>query len=159
MQRIVVGVDGSPESLAALQWAYDEATAHEAELVVCYAYGTPEAYNPYALAYVTSAGAEGDDVPIPEASSRVATSRESAERVLNAVIGELLPSTPGARVTPLAVEGDRPARTLIELAEGADLLVVGSRGRGGFSGLVLGSVSQQCAQHAPCPVAIIRPTE
>jgi nucleotide-binding universal stress UspA family protein len=61
----------------------------------------------------------------------------------------------GAQIERVAVEG-QAARVLVGAAEGAELLVVGSRGHGGFTGLLLGSVSQQCAHHAPCPVVILR---
>jgi nucleotide-binding universal stress UspA family protein len=67
-------------------------------------------------------------------------------------------SIDGLEIERVAAEGS-PAQTLIESAGGADLLVVGSRGRGGFLGLLLGSVSQQCAQHPPCPVVILPPVE
>ena len=67
---------------------------------------------------------------------------------------EQIATAPGVPVTTRAVQG-RPARTLLDAAAGADLLVVGARGRGGFTGLRLGSVSQQCLHHAPCPVVVV----
>jgi nucleotide-binding universal stress UspA family protein len=157
--RILVGVDGSPESMQALRWAHDEAALRNAELVVCYAYGPPEEHNPYALSYTASlraaeAIAEGERA---WRSRREAEVRERAEGVLDGIIRDALPN-PRVRVTPLLALSDRPPRALIRYAKDADLLVVGSRGRGGFKGLVLGSVSQQVAQHAPCPVVIVRPT-
>jgi nucleotide-binding universal stress UspA family protein len=71
----------------------------------------------------------------------------------DAKIGDSVPTT------KTVIEGHRPAEELVQLAADADLLVVGSRGRGGFVGLLLGSVSQQCATHARCPVSIIRPKQ
>ena len=68
------------------------------------------------------------------------------------------PEAGPAEIERAAVAGP-PAQTLIESAPGAELLVVGSRGRGGFLGLLLGSVSQQCAQHPPCPVVILPPPD
>jgi nucleotide-binding universal stress UspA family protein len=67
-------------------------------------------------------------------------------------------SIEGLEIERMAVAGS-PAQMVIESAQGADLLVLGSRGRGGFLGLLLGSVSQQCAQHPPCPVVILPPPE
>jgi nucleotide-binding universal stress UspA family protein len=73
--------------------------------------------------------------------------RESVDRVRS--------DYPAVKVETAVVEGP-PARVLVDLSADADLLVVGSRGRGGFSGLLLGSVSQQCVDHAHCPVTVVR---
>lgn len=77
--------------------------------------------------------------------------RHERERVVRQVLGD----HPAAAAEPVGVEG-YPARTLVEVADGADLLVVGNRGRGGFSGVVLGSVSFPCVAHAPCPAVVVR---
>ena len=160
MARIMVGVDGSRESAQALAWAYEEAVLRGAELVVCHVYAPPEDASPYPLAYSTHvlgadrvAEAERDWL-----AQRSVEARDRAEEELDAFVRRVLP-TAHRRVTPLVVGSDRPARALIRHAGGALLLVVGSRGRGGFAGLLLGSVSQQVAQHAPCPVAIVRPRD
>jgi nucleotide-binding universal stress UspA family protein len=75
-------------------------------------------------------------------------------RVEAVYVADVAGDAAAVRVDQIAVD-DRPARALIAAAADADLLVVGSRGHGGFAGLLLGSVSQQCAQHAPCPVVIV----
>ncbi len=90
----------------------------------------------------------------PEAIDSV---RRVAQDVVDNELDELGDEAAGIHVTRAVVEGT-PAPTLLEAAEGADLLVVGSRGRGGFTGLLLGSVSQQCALHAPCPLVIVPPS-
>jgi nucleotide-binding universal stress UspA family protein len=77
-----------------------------------------------------------------------------AEELLRKTVEPALATRPGVHVTTRAGQGP-PARTLIDAAAGADLLVVGSRGRGGFAGLLLGSVSQQVVNHAPCPVVVV----
>src|SRR5690606_20853392 len=76
-----------------------------------------------------------------------------ARKTLEEVCGSV--DTRGVVVNQIVQEGPA-ARCLLDSAKGADLLVVGSRGRGGFTGLLLGSVSQQCAHHAPCPLVIVR---
>ena len=78
---------------------------------------------------------------------------DAATRALEAEIGTF--DTQGLEVVVQAVSGD-PARALLDAAKDADLLVVGSRGRGGFRGLVLGSTSQKVAHRAPCPVVVVR---
>jgi nucleotide-binding universal stress UspA family protein len=80
---------------------------------------------------------------------------DGASEQLDKAITEVVGDATDVRVERKTVEG-MAAQVLVEEADGADLLVVGSRGHGGFAGLLLGSVSQQCAQHAACPVVIIR---
>ena len=141
MKRIVVGVDGSPESLTALEWAYSEASASGAKLTVVHAW----------------------EYPYDVSRSSV---REIRKPMEHAAIEELRTSleTLGARLTdgsvvirPKLCEG-APAAALMGEAQGADLIVVGSRGRGGLRSLLLGSVSRELLHRAPCPVAVIRTT-
>jgi len=135
--RIVVGVDGSEPSKAALRWAIEEARLRGAPVLAVHAWLMQFGAGP---GFVVPA-VEPNDV------------QREAESMLDAAIAEV--GTEGLDVDRVAVEGVA-ARVLIEAAEGADLLVVGSRGHGGFAGLLLGSVSQQCAHHAPCPVVVVR---
>jgi nucleotide-binding universal stress UspA family protein len=79
--------------------------------------------------------------------------RETSQQILDEELSEV--DSAGLEVERVVLEGP-PALMLVEAAEEADLLVVGSRGYGGFTGLLLGSVSQQCAHHAHCPVVIVR---
>ena len=138
MHRIVVGVDGSEESKAALRWALDEGRLRSARVRVIYAWTLP---------HTTAWGY------VPPIQLNIAALQHDAEEFLDSVIAEA--KTEGVDVVRAAVEG-LAARVLVEAAAEADLLVVGSRGHGGFAGLLLGSVSQQCAHHAPCPVVIVR---
>jgi nucleotide-binding universal stress UspA family protein len=80
--------------------------------------------------------------------------RDAAATALEETLRESIPDTDTVEVERRVVEG-RPAAVLVDESQGADLLVVGSRGHGGFTGLLLGSVSQQCAHHAACPVVIV----
>jgi nucleotide-binding universal stress UspA family protein len=137
MPRIVVGVDGSEQSKTAFRWALEEARLRGATVQAVYAWA------------IRFAGGMGVVVPQPTVEEEA----EQGERMLDAVIAEV--GAGDVDVERVAVEGG-PARVLVETARGADLLVVGSRGHGGFAGLLLGSVSQQCATHAPCPVVIVR---
>ncbi len=139
MRSIVVGVDGSEESKAALRWALDEGRLRGARVRALYAWSFPP--------MATSWGYVG-----PAAIDLGALQREAGER-LDSVIAEA--KTEGVDVEHAVVQGSA-AQVLVEAAADADLLVVGSRGHGGFAGLLLGSVSQQCAHHARCPVVIIR---
>ena len=137
-KSIVVGVDGSHGSNRALQWAADEAAVRGAELIVVHAWQfPPAAYVPYTPASSMTNGmmAEASEKLIAEAEASIEMPR-------------------GLRVRHVVVEGPA-APALLGQAADADLLVVGTRGRGGFAGLLLGSVSQQCAHHATCPVVII----
>jgi nucleotide-binding universal stress UspA family protein len=156
MRRIVVGVDGSEHAQRALEWAAEEALAYGAKLVAAYVYED----NPSWLAYASDESLRAEEVEALRRSMQ--ESGEEARKQAEGVVGRmLLEAKTGGRISTetLVIEGRHPARELVELSADADLLVVGSRGRGGFSGLLLGSVSQQCAAHARCPVTIIRPRQ
>jgi nucleotide-binding universal stress UspA family protein len=142
MNRIVVGIDGSAESKRALRWAVAEAKLRGAALRVVHAWMFP----------YTAAGPGLDPMLDAQVIDDV---RRSAEGLVERELAELGDEAAGVDIERAVVEG-APAPTLIEAAQGSDLLVVGSRGHGGFSGLLLGSVGQQCSHHAPCPLVIVR---
>jgi nucleotide-binding universal stress UspA family protein len=129
--RIVVGVDGSKGSVDALEWAAREAEQTGAVLDL------HTAYEP-GYVFVTRDEVKGEMVRVLD---------NAAERV-----AALAPQV----TTMSEIHEDSPDSVLIAASEGADLLVVGSRGLGGFEGLLLGSVSQKCCQHAHCPTVIVR---
>ena len=135
---IVVGVDGSPVSEAALAFAFDAAAARGVPLVAVHTWWDVS---------VDPAMAPLLDWDAIERDER----RLLAERL--AGWGEKYPDVRVQRV----VLRDRPAHALVEQSRGAQLVVVGSRGRGGFTGLLLGSVSHAVLQRAQCPVAVVRP--
>ncbi|PRX45206.1 nucleotide-binding universal stress UspA family protein [Prauserella shujinwangii] len=138
---VVVGVDGSPLSAAALGAAFEEAALRRTRLVAVHAWSD--------AALSASAGFSPGELPWAEI--------ETAEQVVLAerLAGwrERYPDVPVDRI----VTRDRPVRSLLHEAEHAQLLVVGSRGRGGFSGLLLGSTSNALVHSAPCPLLIVRP--
>jgi nucleotide-binding universal stress UspA family protein len=135
MERIVVGVDGSSTAQDALEWAIDEARRRDAAVEVIYAW-----HEPFVMGY--------DYLGEHDAGTYAA----EADNIVDAAIADV--DTSGVTIEHKALPG-RPSQVLVEQAKGAALLVVGSRGRGGFSGLLLGSVSQQVSHHSPCPVVII----
>jgi nucleotide-binding universal stress UspA family protein len=155
MEPIVVGVDGSAGSVAALRWALDEARLRGAPLRLVHAYQLPYFLTGDAgVAF----GAAGLPAYASEDVERLrATSEESARRVLAAAL-ELVAGYADVELEQDVLEGPA-AQVLIDAGRGAALLVLGSRGHGGFTGLLLGSVSQQCALHPPCPVVILPPVE
>lgn len=132
---VVVGVDGSPAALAALAWAAAEAVGADDALTVVHGWELPS---------------HGLRAPVSDHQYAAA-----ADTLVDQAVAEVASDRP-----ELVVKGESrrqaPAQALVEASEGADLLVVGSRGRGGFTGLLLGSVSQQCLHHARCPVAVVR---
>lgn len=142
MGTIVVGVDGSGESKEALRWALEEARLRGAAVRAVYAWRDP---------YVLTPG-----FGLPEDFEFDAL-RERAVETLDAVVAEVVGKSSDVPVEAVIAEGSAGS-VLVDAAEGADLLVVGSRGHGGFVGLLLGSVSHQCVQHASCPVLIVRGT-
>lgn len=138
MGRIVVGVDGSEASDAALGWALEQARRTGDEVQVVYAWHYPEigellTANPFELQH--------DELQADAAAQL----RHAVDRV---------GVPPGVRIDPVLAMG-RAGEVLLRAASDADLLVVGTRGRGGVTGLLLGSVSQHCVQHAPCPVVVV----
>jgi len=139
-RTIVVGVDGSPGSRKALTWAAVEAAEHRADLVVV------NVWEHTLLPPVGSVSVSERYVPDP--------SQRTADDLLQ-VIKEELGEEPPVLVRPLVRQGS-PAKVLIEESAGADMLVVGPRGHGGFAGLLLGSVSQHVSAYAKCTVAVIR---
>jgi nucleotide-binding universal stress UspA family protein len=140
-QRVVVGVDGSEGSRLALVAAAEQAREHDATLTVLTTWAQP-----------VTAGAPGYAAYdwINEADLSAGAKQQQAD-VLTAVLG----TDPALKVEQMVVEG-HPAQQLVAAAEGADLVVVGSRGHGGFVGMLLGSVSQHVAAHASCPVLVVR---
>ena len=137
-KTVLVGVDGSRGSRKALAWAAAEAAEHGADLVVLNVWerGLPPA--------VGSVPTEDDADP-----------GERAAEELIQIIKEELGEDPPVLVQPRVKQGN-PAKVLIEESANADLLVVGTRGHGGFRGLVLGSVSQHVAAYAKCSVTVVR---
>jgi nucleotide-binding universal stress UspA family protein len=141
--RLVVGVDDSPHAAAALRWALREAVLRRATVEVLHAWQPPVAALPFGATFPVPV----DEVEIGDAA------RTELDRVVDAAVAEL--DVPPPEVLRSVVPG--PAvMALIDAAEAADLLVVGSHGRTGLRRLVLGSVANACIQHAPCPVVVIR---
>ncbi|MFI6234466.1 universal stress protein [Micromonospora sp. NPDC050784] len=139
---VVAGVDGSPSSLVAAEHAARAALLRSRPLLLVHGYLHPSGYgvplNPYDIG-----------VPVPS---------EEAQKMLERTAAELTGRWPGLAVEVRQVAGG-PGATMIEESRRAELVVVGSRGLGGFAGLLLGSVGVQVAAHAHCPVLVVRPDE
>ncbi|WP_375503481.1 universal stress protein [uncultured Jatrophihabitans sp.] len=133
-RRIVVGVDGSKASIEALQWARVMGTAFDAELDAVLAWEYPASYG--------ISGWLGEWDPSADAASML-------EHTLQLAFGDDRP----AGITTTVTEG-HPANVLVDASGGAELLVVGSRGHGGFVGLLIGATSAHVAEHARCTVLV-----
>ena len=131
--RVVVGFDGSDNARNAVTWAAETAARSGAAL---------EIHTVSSLGFTTMTPSEV---------------KRSVRPVMDAGVAHAGSVAPGVPVTAVMHEGSA-AKALVEASRGADLLVVGSRGLGGFKGLLLGSVSQQCCEHAECPVVVVRPS-
>ena len=145
MNGIVVGVDASEGSRRALEWAAKEAHLRAAPLTVVLAWQWSTALYPDA-GWATATTELIEDL------------EKIAEERLDDVCTAVAPALEGLEVKRALVEGP-PVSSLVEAAQGAELLVVGTRGHGGFAGLLLGSVSQQLAHHSPCPIVIVPPQQ
>lgn len=138
---VLVGVDGSPLSDLAAEFAMEEAAWRKTSVVAVHAWTHPVSLGP------------GDMQPLVH--DAVATQEDEARLLAESIAG-LRERYPDVPIEERVVRG-RPGSVLAEEArKGAQLIVVGARGRGGFTGLLLGSVSQTVLHHAPCPVAVVR---
>jgi nucleotide-binding universal stress UspA family protein len=138
--RLVVGVDGSEGAAAALRWAIEEARLRG---------GSVEALSAWQFPLPTG-------IPYGDVQAIASVDLErAAESTLAAQVADAVKDMDGDVAVDARVVHGQAAAELVHAAKGADLLVVGSRGRGGFAGLLLGSVSRQCAEHSPCPVVIV----
>jgi nucleotide-binding universal stress UspA family protein len=138
--RIVVGVDSSRGSSAALEWALEQARRFGAVLHVVTAWELPTAI--------------GAPVPLPTDFAPAALAHAAAEEVVRAALADASDVT-----VEISVMEGHPRTVLLEAAKQAQLLVVGRRGRSSWPGLTLGSVSEACARNAPCPVVIVNHPE
>jgi nucleotide-binding universal stress UspA family protein len=147
MPGIIVGIDGSDHSRHALEWAVREAAVRHAPLTVL------TVQQPAATGSSWDAGAA---VPYayPYDQDLAEQALKMAREETDSTLEKAGPDSRPPSVTVKAVTG-LPAETLLQAAEGADMLVVGSRGAGGFKRLLLGSVSTQVIHHASCPVVVI----
>ncbi|GAA1964955.1 universal stress protein [Catenulispora subtropica] len=145
MAGIVVGVDDSSSSLHALRWAIEEARLRGTTLRVVSAWEFP-----FASAAAATADGRAEDDLLPHVPSL----EQSALNELATAVTDAGGDPKDPAVSMHVVHG-APVRVLLDAAKDADLLVVGSHGRGGFAGLVLGSVSRECAHRAACPVVVV----
>jgi nucleotide-binding universal stress UspA family protein len=136
-ERIVVAIDGSAASLDALRWAIDHADRLGAVVEALHVWQIPNEYG----------------VPIPRVPGE--NFEGTAKRALQGSVDEVLAGRTDAPVEAVTLQG-YPPKILVERSKTADLLVVGSRGRGALAGTLLGSVSLHCVTHAECPVVVIR---
>jgi nucleotide-binding universal stress UspA family protein len=135
--KVVVGVDGSPNSESALRWALTDAEKHQGAVTAVFAWQVP--FSSFPGLY----------------------DREALEKAAKEFLIEKVSSVaprPAVPLLPIVAEGD-PAESLLAAAKDADLLVLGTRGRSPLAGLLLGSVSQICAAVAPCPVVLVKHKE
>ena len=141
MSGIVVGIDGSHNASHALEWAMNEAATRHADLTVI-------TVNSVIAGYWS-----GQPVTMPADDDKLTAARTLAEAAVAKVAADLGDRQP-ASVRVIAKNGF-PAQTLIEASDECDLLVVGSRGGGGFSALTVGSITSQVVHHANCPVVVV----
>ena len=133
MSRIVVGIDGSQHSYRALEWASEEAKLRGSTLYLIHSWQYPP--------------------PMPDGSGGIAPA--DIEGVAKEVVDKAKATLDDDLVVEAEIANASAGHALVEASEGADMVVVGARGLGGFKGLLLGSVSQQVAHHAKCPIVIV----
>jgi nucleotide-binding universal stress UspA family protein len=141
MPGITVGIDGSPHSARALEWAVNEAATRHCPVTVLTVHPVP------------MSGWTGNPITLPRDPEDAEDAYHAAEEMTQKIVSQLGDAKP-ASVTVRAVTG-YPAEELIDASRDADLVVVGSRGAGGFARLLIGSVSSQVMHHAHCPVVMV----
>ena len=138
IKRVVVGTDGSEASFVAVRWAASEAKAHDAELEIIHTWTLPVMTDPIGMVPL--------QLPVDDFVKQAEAVRDHAVKLASEAVA--------TNVTG-RVERGMAAEHLIKASKTADEVVVGTRGHGGFVGLLLGSVAQQVATHAECPVVIV----
>lgn len=138
-QKILVGIDGSENSLRALRWALDEARTRGDVVELVHAWHFPYVADPTGM------------IPFPTGALE-----ECGEAIIADALRSVTTEAEGVTVTTRIAQGTG-ASPLIEASHDADLVVIGRRGHGGFLTLVMGSVAQQVAAHAHCPVVVVGP--
>jgi nucleotide-binding universal stress UspA family protein len=141
MSGITVGIDGSAHSTSALEWAIKEAAIRHAPVTVLTVHAVP------------MSGWTGNPITLPQDAEDQEKAQRAAEEMTLKATSQLGAAQPSS-VTVRAITGF-PVQELIEASRTADLLVVGSRGAGGFARLMIGSVSSQVVHHAHCPVVVV----
>jgi nucleotide-binding universal stress UspA family protein len=141
--RVVVGIDDSEQAAAALRWALAEGVVRQATVEVVHVWSPPVSALPFGATLV---------IPVDEAAIDSAA-RASVDEIVDTALAEMGEQPPEVLRTILP---GTPATTLVEVSDGADMLVVGSHGRTGLSRMVLGSVAMTSVNHALCPVVVVR---
>jgi nucleotide-binding universal stress UspA family protein len=141
MSGITVGIDGSAHSARALEWAIKEAAVRHAPVTVLTVHSVP------------MSGWTGNPITLPQDAEDQEKAQRAAEEMTLKAASQLGAAQPSS-VTVRAISG-YPVQELIDASCTADLLVVGSRGAGGFARLMIGSVSSQVVHHAHCPVVVV----
>lgn len=164
MARIVVGVDGSSESIRALRLAVEEGQLRNADVEAVYVFEPPRASlseeliaRPYGVS--VAMGSISPDAPAHHPPTKNEEAHDRAMAHLRQLVTEGLADMAAPAPELSVIAADHPAEGLIGESRTADLLVIGTRGLGGFSGMLLGSVAHQIIQHTKCPMLIIPPED
>ena len=164
MTRIVVGVDGSANSRRALVRAIDEGALRDTQVTAVYVYApTTRPISDDLMSLPVGVGVSMGSIEVDDRSQHdLSAEREAqveAERRLEHFVSEVLASGEASMPEIVAIAARHPAEVLIDLSGTAEMLVLGTRGRGGFRGMLLGSVANQCVQRSRCPVLVLPPED
>ena len=166
MTLILVGVDGSPHSMRALRRGIEEAALRNGEVKAVYVIPPArrsllDGMASMPTGITTPLGVEeiSTDDPAHHPPSRDEVAIDEAGLQLKQIVAEVVSQTEGPEPTMVVIADEHPAEALIHESSNADLLVIGTRGFGGFRGMLLGSVAHQCIQNSRCPLLILPPEE